>query len=349
MTNVDPGDGDAGEQQAHRSQQSISRSRVGGNVFQLSGNFILLKASGFWRIAVIVVVGVVLAFLSARSLIQGPGDKGTKSTAARRAPVVAAPPAPVSPLIRAVVDTDPLDLQSEELRELYAEKQDWLIPAPRVVQGVPTPDGERVGEGFYKFVKGYNAVAVNRLFFSVTVQNLTGGAAFLRTIRVTDLRCGPALKGTHVLSGGGAGPLAPRVLLINLDSPAPDPLSFTHVPEEWLSKDGESSINTASAQPFGFTLSRGETAAFDVAVLSYKHRNCRFRLKITATLNGQNQDLTIDDDHTPLAVAGIPTPDFWEYVPSNESNIAWQRAPGADSVPTDTTRTATQPLTQTTP
>jgi hypothetical protein len=254
-------------------------------------------------------------------------------------------PAVVEPVVKVATDTDPLNLGSEELKEIYGRNQDWLVPRPQVVKGDPRTSGERPAADFYRFVKARSGVSVNRVFFSATMQNLTGGAVYLRSVRVTDLKCAEPLKGTRLWSGGGADPLTPRAILIDLDAAGPTPLHFSRIPEEWLYRDSPSRIDPRKAKPFGFTLAEGGTESFDIVAVNFKHRSCDFKLAVTAVLNGRSSSMTIDDGGRPFRVTGDPDNDIWMYNPVPGSSTPWSwPGDGADG---GATRTADQPLLET--
>lgn len=360
MENPDPAENtDPTDDGARHPRQSVTHTRVGRDLYQMSGNVgvFTLPRLLIGMAAVMVVTIVIAGAFYVRGQIRDPGRGTSDRTAGQRPLGVTSPPSEAAPntppatepLIKVVVDTDPLNLQSHDLQEVYGRNQDWIIPSPRVVQGAPKVEGERIAEGFYQFVKQRGGVAANRLFFSITVQNLTGGAALLRSMRVTDLACGPPLKGTRVWSGGGADPLTARVILLDLDAAGPEPLVFPRVPDDWLFPDGRSRIDTGSARPFGFTLAEGESEAFDVVTLSFKHRSCRFKLAITATLNGRNEQIVVDDDGAPFAVAGNPGLDYWMYTPGGPPKYRWSRVGEVPMREGERIRSPGQPLEQTTP
>ncbi|WP_030169113.1 hypothetical protein [Spirillospora albida] len=353
------GSSDSGESSGPKddgARQHVSHTRVGRDLYQLSGNVGVLTLSRFLigMAVVLVVTIVIVGAFYVRGQIRDPEREASDGAAGQRPVAGAAPsgsapttPSATEPLIKAVTDTNPLNLRSRELLEMYGRQEDWIIPSPRVVRGAPKVNGERLSDGLYRFVKERGGVAVNRLFFSVTVQNLTGGAAALRSMRVTDLACGPPLKGTRLWSGGGADPLTPRVILLDLDSAEPKPLLFPRLPEDRSGDDGASKIDPRAAQPFGFTLAEGETESFDVMTLSFKHRSCRFRLAITATLNGRNEQIVVDDGGAPFAVAGNPALDYWTYFPREPWESRWLRdVPPAEE---PWKRSPSEPLEQTTP
>ncbi|GAA1538307.1 hypothetical protein GCM10009678_20780 [Actinomadura kijaniata] len=304
-----------GSEHAPRTEQRISRTRVRGDLYQASGNLSVFPASKLaMGLAVTAVVTLVItgAFYVRAQL----------RADVRRPPVT-------EPVVRVVSDTNPLNMSSPDLKSIYVKQQDWIIPHPRIVRGTPKPGGDRAAHLLYDFVRERGGVAVNRLFFSVTLQNVTGGAVHLRSMRVTGLRCGPPLRGTRVQSGGGTDPLTPRAVLVDLDAAGPAPLVFPRIPERWLSREGDDEIDAKSARPFSYSLPREGSETFDIVALSFEHRSCTFKLAITATLNGESRQITIDDGGAPFAVAGNPSADHWFYTPG-ESRFVWTRPGQAD-------------------
>lgn len=326
------------ESTASGGVQDVSHTHVGRDLYQVSGGFHLGGPGFLLAVATIAVVALLIAggfYVRGR---QAGDARKRQSAASLSSPAVAGggisrttrPPV-TEPVIGVVTDTDPLNLGSEQLKEIYGRNQDWMIPRPQIVKGEPKADQERPAAGFYKFVKERGGVAMNRLFFGATVQNLTGGAVYLRSMRVTGLKCGPPLKGTRVWAGGGADPLVPRAVLIDLDASGPTPLYFPRIPEEWLSRSGSAGIDPRKAKPFGFTLPRGGSESFDFVALSFQHRSCEFTLAITAVLNGQSKQITIDDDGRPFRVAGNPGIDYWMYSPSSPPLHQWTRPSRAEA------------------
>ncbi|XRQ12170.1 hypothetical protein ACN3XK_15125 [Actinomadura welshii] len=324
--------------------QAASGNQIGHNLFQLSrvrnvnmtvtstseaaepaapgGRHLLTFLGSRVFLGGVATLAVVVTTISGAFYVRGQlqsGESGNqgKAPAVSGAGALSAGATTRPPVTESVIDVDtntnPLAMGSVDLQEIYGRNQDWLIPRPQVVEGEPEGGNERPAENFYRFVKERKGVAVNRLFFGATVQNLTGGAVYLRSMRVTALKCSGPLSGTRVWSGGGADPLTPRAILINLDAPGPVPLYFSKIPEHWLSPPGNSQINKKKAKTFGFTLPGGGTESYDFVALSYKHRSCSFKLAIAAVVNGQSEEIIIDDDGGPFRVTGDPDHDLWMY------------------------------------
>jgi hypothetical protein len=235
------------------------------------------------------------------------------------------------PVISVTTDTDPLRLGSKDLVEIYGRNQDWLVPHPKVVVGMPKDMGERQAESFYQFVRERGAVAVNRVFFNVTVQNLTGGAVYLRSIRVSGLRYGPALRGTRLWSGGGADPLTPKVILIDLDESAPKPMLFSAIEEQWLAPSERTRPDVSKAKNFGFTLPGSGTESFDIAAVGTRHRSCEFTLTIEAVVNGRSRQIRVDDKGKPFRVTGDGDTVMWQYYGVNDPERTWAGGPETGS------------------
>jgi hypothetical protein len=265
-------------------------------------------------------------FSSSSSISQGPAP-GSKTSASGSGVVINPPATAIAgPTVVAKVDTNPLDLSSPALVNLYGTNEDWLIPHGITVTGDPGQDAN----SFYAFANHFGAVPVNRLFFKVTVQNLTEGAVYLSTMQLSGLTCSAPLKGTRIVTGGGADYSPPRVILINLDSARPAPLYFAKFPETFIPSSTQLAQDLSKyADPFGFTLAKGQTESFDIFGSLRARRSCQFKLAIKATLNGVDTIIPVTDSGKPFKITGEgDSLNFWFYTPG-ASGMEWWNGVGA--------------------
>lgn len=367
-----PGDGAASPDPPEPAGQDASGNKVGNDLYMVSGvggdvtihppadrgpgapgsrssRPSPLLVGGAFFAALIVVVAAALYVRDHWRPGSGGADPGrTAGAGATGAPGTAAtsPQAVTKPLVKPVSDMNPLKLGTQDLVELYGRNQDWLIPHPAKVVGRPPDTGERPAMGFYRFVQQRNGIAVNHLFFNTTIQNVTKGAVYLRSMRVTDLHYGPPLKGTRLWSGGGADPLSPKAVLLDLDSPGPRPLLFAKVNEQWIGPADRPAPDARQARNFGFTLPASGTESFDIVALETRHRSCEFTLTIEAVLNGESQQIKIDDHGRPFRVTGDPDNVYWMF-DSPDPARTWRRPAQADDGSDARFASATDPLTET--
>ncbi|MEY9838601.1 hypothetical protein [Streptacidiphilus sp. EB103A] len=253
-----------------------------------------------WRPLVILSLAVVVALSIALALWMQSGSSGSATTGDT---ATGSHPAAVTPAnLKVLVDTDPFHASSPDMMEVYGRHQEWLLPAGQTVVGDPGI----VAENFYKFAESYHGVAVGRLVFGVTIQNLAGGDVYLRSMEVTNLVCGAPMKGIRIFEGGGADPLEPRAIVIDLDAKRPTPLYYP--------KTVNLDPALSTPKPFGFPVPGNDTVQFDIAALLMKsQRSCSFELAINAVINGESRTVPITDAGKPFKVVGNLNDTFWMY------------------------------------
>ncbi|MFD6275183.1 hypothetical protein ACFWFI_06380 [Streptomyces sp. NPDC060209] len=246
-----------------------------------------------------------------------------------------APPTPAD--LKVSVDTNPFHASSVEMIEAYGRNQEWMLPQGQVVKGDP---GYASIDSFYNFAKSFHGVAVGRLLFGVTIQNLSGGVVYLRSMGLKKFACEDPLKGIRIWTGGGADPVTPRAIVIDLDLPRPVPLYYPKIENLDVSK--------AKTAPFGFEVPKGDTEQFDIAALIAKSgRSCSFELAIEAVVNGERQTIRISDSGKPFRLTTGSASAYWMYN-GGGGPTTWSR-PGEvhDSLPR--TRGPDEPLLVTDP
>ncbi|RAY13694.1 hypothetical protein DPM19_18700 [Actinomadura craniellae] len=194
----------------------------------------------------------------------------------------------------------------------------WMVPAGRTVRG--TPKVIRLGAeenaykyGFYEFARSYGGVAVNRIFVSVTVQNTAEGAVYLRNLRLVELRCAAALRGTLIKYRGGADPSPPRTILIDLDAPNPRPWYFPRgIGRSLELPPGDP---PRGQQPFGFQLGQDRSETFEVVAILATRRSCGFKLVMDTVTDGVKKEYVITDSGRPFRVTGEFDDDAWNFSP----------------------------------
>jgi hypothetical protein len=286
------------------------------------------------------VLGLIAAALA---LDDGGGKKEDQAARASTGPTAAAvgtpppsavpssPTIPPSPIVKVVVELNPLKMGSATLSEIAGRNEDWLVPAGRPVKGAPERAGDQIK--FYEFARMRGGVSVNRIFISATVQSLTDGAVYLRNMRLSELTCSAALKGTRIWLGGGADPLRPRAILVDLDAARPRPWYFPDgLPDDLEMPPGDP---PKGQRPFGFSLKKDDSETFDVVATLSSRRSCRFKLVIDAVLNGESREITVDDAGKPFRVTGDSDFDYWMWNPygPTEGEGQWSN-PGEHSMGT---------------
>jgi hypothetical protein len=234
------------------------------------------------------------------------------------------PPAPGAH-VTVKVDPNPYNLGSLDLLDIYGQNEDWMIPKGAKVMGAPNLGLQR--DGLYKLAAKHDGVAVNRLFFSAAVQNLTGGAVYLRSMQVTNLTCIGPMRGTRITAGGGADYRPPRVVFLDLDASRPRPLLLPKAPEGFLDPKtypGGLTRLAKRAKSFGFTLAKEETEPFDFVVTMKKHQKCEFKLVVQAIINGESQLVLIANDDEPFEIAGDPDLNSW-FLTNGQHGFVWSR------------------------
>jgi hypothetical protein len=320
-----------------RSIPNAPKERTGGSFLS---NPAFLGGLAFAALVAIVIPGA----LYVRSELQG-GSEPTKETPAPSLTVNSAVPGqtktvpvtkpPVTDASLAVtVDTNPWNMSSPALAEIYGGSEDWLVPKGQIVQG--QPDTGKRNDFFYQFAKARNAVSVGMVFFTFNIQNLTGGAVLLRSIQVTDLQCAAPLKGTRIFTGGGAEFKYPGVILIDLDEDRPRPYFLRKERGDLIGKFffQAAKLTPQQSDPFSFTLSKEETETFDVAA-RITGRSCQFNLAIEAVVNGQQKRLIISDSGKRFRVTGDRDETRW-FFPGGDLNgvPAWGLLQDSQAIPT---------------
>ncbi|HEV7931056.1 MAG TPA: hypothetical protein VGP70_01840 [Actinomadura sp.] len=288
----------------------------------------------------LAVLGIVISILA----LDGNDEKkkedrasgspaGPTAAAIGASPPSSVPSSPVvpAPIVKVVVELNPLKMGSDTLSEIAGRNQDWLIPAGRPVKGSPERAGEQIQ--FYEFARARGGVSLNRVFISATVQSLTEGAVYLRNMRLSELNCPAPVKGTRIWLGGGADPLQPRAVLIDLSAKRPRPWYFPGgLPGTLEMPPG----NPPKGQrPFGFGLKKDDSETFDVVATLSSRKSCQFKLVIDAVLSGESREITIDDAGKPFRVTGDPDFNYWMWNPygPTEGEGLWSN-PGEHSMGT---------------
>jgi hypothetical protein len=286
------------------------------------------------RTALLSIAAItVLSATSALAVQQGVFDSTATGHSASTSSLSTVTPSVTPANLKVLVDTNPFHVSSPDMIEVYARRQEWLLPAGKPVMGDPG----FVAENFYKFAKSYHGVAVGRLLLGVTIQNLAGGDVYLRSMEVTNLVCGAPAKGIRIFEGGGADPLEPRAIIIDLDAKRPIPLYYPKT----MNLDPAMS----TPKPFGFPVPGNDTAQFDIAALLMKSkRSCSFELAINAVVNGESRTVQITDAGKPFKVAGSLNDTFWMYN-GGGGPATWS----GGTVSKPGVRSPSQPLTATTP
>ncbi|MFC1401814.1 MULTISPECIES: hypothetical protein [Streptacidiphilus] len=201
------------------------------------------------------------------------------------------------------VDMNPFHAGSGDLIEAYGRDQEWMLPDHQVIKGDP---GYASPDSFYLFAKSFHGVAVGKLVFGVTIQNLSGGVVYLRSMQIVNLVCSGSAQGTHIWEGGGADPVTPRAIVIDLDAKRPMPLYYPKIVN----------LNPSSETPgtFGFQVPGGQTEQFDIAALLTKsRRSCGFGLAMDTVINGKVETLSITDSGQPFRIDGSLGGSYWMY------------------------------------
>jgi len=234
--------------------------------------------------------------------------------------------APQLPDIRVAVERDPNRVQSFS----DIATQDYLIPKGSAIGNPP------FRESYYDFAGRLDGVPVNTAYIGITLQNLSGGAVYLKALRAVDLKYGPALKGTRILWRGGAEPEPPRATLIDLDAARPGAWYFPRgIPSDSY-RSGNSSPHfklpsgnpPKGSAPFGFKLGKNDSETFDIAAFIAK-RSCRFGLVIDAVVNGSSVEIRISKASEPIKVTG----DHDDNVLTANPNNRWQSSDGKEIRP----------------
>ncbi|WP_149263309.1 hypothetical protein [Actinomadura sp. K4S16] len=254
--------------------------------YALVRSMAILRRIGKWTGIALSIIGILVCTV----VIFDARDKPEEAVPEQK--LETQPPAG-SANLTVTVNTNPMDLHSPKLRLLYSARQDWMLPSGQTVKGEPGHSDD----GLYLFAKKFHGVAMGYLYFSVVIQNLTGGAVSLDSIHVADFSCTGPLKGVHIWSGGGAEETPVSTVLIDLDKKYPLAVTSKNYPNE-VSPDEE---------PFGYTIAAQKSQAFDVVAWLHKHQSCSFKLTIKAIINGRDKVIAVSDNREPFRITAPPS------------------------------------------
>lgn len=131
--------------------------------------------------------------------------------------------------------------------------------------------------GFHEWGRHLNGADVNATHVRLIVQGSTDKAVIITGIGAQVLKH-QSVSGVYVRCPT-AGEAQIRTLNMNLDSPAPSAV--------YLVK--------GSRNPFGFTLSKGETEVFDLTAVTHSAEMLEWNLVLHLTVDGQDQTIEVQD------------------------------------------------------
>lgn len=269
----------------------------GGRVMQAGRNqYILNLGNAAWLTApVAVVVSLVLVVY----LTIG----RTPHAAGSQAPGASAPPAKQSPV------TVTLAYDQHHVANGQGSCMNWIFSRP--LSAISPPSDEVLDETWAHRFGGVDMGVTN---FKLAVQGVTKTAVQLIDFRVVDLKRGPAIHGTDIISSDGCGPSPEAGFQIALGKNPP-----VIAPVAGLDNGAAKKI------PFPFVVSSTDIQQFQVAAIDTLLPGARpcgcnvtWRLALDWSYEGKTGTTVIDDNGRP----------FQTFFPSSDGVGNWYDSSG---------------------